>query len=550
MRDDWFEVDQNSTSFFYNVTANDTYRDLNNYVHDVIDRVTSVTQSEKGGTVAISPDGQGILYSPPAGFSGNDTFTYIADGKHKATVSVQVTRPVRDDHISTGVYQDTPGGVLNVLSNDFLGNGYTGPRLITAVGPTRKWRHRHDSQRRQGRAVHAGTGLHGQRHVHLHGRRRARCQCHVCMCVRWLNRIRIHFIPIRSCALHARCAGERLLQQRLRRTAASSRRSSCSPAAAQVVIQNGNNVDVRSRFGRLAQHSLHGRRQIRSHGFGVDSQFARSGSMCGRSEFAVHQLDVLANDFDFELYYYHCPAQNYPGPRIITGVTQSVHGGVVTIAADGRSVNYQPPADFYGHDSFTYTVDGFMTGTVSVEVIRRVRDDTFRVDAADGPQTLPVLANDLFGANYSGPGQITGVTATAAGGTATIGNNGHAIVYTPPAGFVGTDTFTYTVDGALKAEVTVVVDAPATDQHGTFDSVEDYTQFLLEDALERYQYLFGQTAWNFSEGPEATDLFRPRMPAPPIAIIRKPTCKSPAWMKATSWSSTTTTSTRSTARRW
>ena len=126
----------------------------------------------------------------------------------------------------------------------------------------------------------------------------------------------------------------------------------------------------------------------------------------------------------------------------------------MTIAADGRSVHYQPPADFYGHDSFTYTVDGFMTARSSVEVIRRVRDDQFRVDAADGPQALPVLVNDLFGANYSGPGQITAVTATSAGGTATIGDRRPCRSSTRRrAGFVGTDTFTYTVDGALKAEV-------------------------------------------------------------------------------------------------
>jgi hypothetical protein len=102
----------------------------------VIDRVTSVTQPESGGTVTISADGQGILYSPAPGFSGTDVFTYLADGVHEAQVRVSVTRPVRDDNISTGVYQDTPNAVLSVLANDFVGNGYTGPRLITAVGAT------------------------------------------------------------------------------------------------------------------------------------------------------------------------------------------------------------------------------------------------------------------------------------------------------------------------------------------------------------------------------------------------------------------------------
>ncbi|HEY3391638.1 MAG TPA: Ig-like domain-containing protein, partial [Lacipirellulaceae bacterium] len=136
VQDDGFSVDSNSTGFFFDVLQNDTYRDLANQIHDVIDQVTSVTQSEKGGTVSIAPGGQGILYTPAAGFIGSDSFTYTADGVHEARVTVSVTRPVRDDYINTGVYQDTPGAVLAVLGNDFLGNGYAGARLITAVGPT------------------------------------------------------------------------------------------------------------------------------------------------------------------------------------------------------------------------------------------------------------------------------------------------------------------------------------------------------------------------------------------------------------------------------
>ena len=83
VKDDWFNVDENSTGYFYNVTLNDTYRDEHYQVHDVIDIVTSVTQPESGGTVTISPDGKGILYTPPAGFTGDDQFTYIADGEHR-----------------------------------------------------------------------------------------------------------------------------------------------------------------------------------------------------------------------------------------------------------------------------------------------------------------------------------------------------------------------------------------------------------------------------------------------------------------------------------
>lgn len=61
-------------------------------------------------------------------------------------------------------------------------------------------------------------------------------------------------------------------------------------------------------------------------------------------------LDVLANDA-------------VPADAIITAVTPTLSGGIVTIAADGRSVDYTPPADFHGIDQFSYTVtltDGTM----------------------------------------------------------------------------------------------------------------------------------------------------------------------------------------------
>ena len=59
VQDDFFSVDENSTGYSFNVTANDTYRDDHYQLHDVIDSVTAVTQPESGGTVhpAMSPTG-------------------------------------------------------------------------------------------------------------------------------------------------------------------------------------------------------------------------------------------------------------------------------------------------------------------------------------------------------------------------------------------------------------------------------------------------------------------------------------------------------------
>ena len=136
VKDDSFEMDQNGVEQSFNVTLNDRYGGWSNDEFDVIDRVTSVTPSTHGGTVSISADGQSVIYTPAVGFTGSDTFTYTADGVHVARVTVNVTRPVRDDSFAAGIYQDTPNNLVDVLANDFLGNGYSGPKLITSVGPT------------------------------------------------------------------------------------------------------------------------------------------------------------------------------------------------------------------------------------------------------------------------------------------------------------------------------------------------------------------------------------------------------------------------------
>ena len=111
----------------------------------------------------------------------------------------------------------------------------------------------------------------------------------------------------------------------------------------------------------------------------------------------------------------------------------------MTISPNGKSVNYSPPEDFIGADYFTYTVDGIMQSGVTMNVIRRVRDDQYRVDV-NGSEKLPVLLNDLLGADYRGAGQITDVT-TDSGAAISINDDGKSVTYVAPEGLVGEDTF-------------------------------------------------------------------------------------------------------------
>ena len=499
VRDDYFEVDENSTNFFFNVTANDTYRDLDNRVHDVIDRVTAVTQPESNGTVAVSANELRIVYSPPAGFTGSDVFTYVADGVHKATVRVQVTRPVRDDYFFSGVFQDTPNNVVDVLANDFLGNGYTGPRLISEVGPTENGGVAAIGS--DGRAIlyTPAPGYKGQDNFSytVDGQLQANVTVYV-QALAQRDSVALCADPAQVAYPINVLANDYFNQGYL----------GPGDVTSVEVLSDSGDASVSGASTILFTPAQAGSHQLR---YTVDGQYEAdvwvwihdhldADHMVVDQNSAAQELDMLANDFDPDPYYVECQSQHYPGARAITSATPSEHGGVVTLAANGQSVHYTPPVDFFGADSFTYTVDDFMTETVNVEVIRRVRDDLFRVDAADGTQALPVLVNDLFGADYAGVGQITHITATSAGGIAVISDDGRSIVYTPPGDFTGTDSFTYTVDGVLKAEVNVVVDATREDHLPTFEDFDAYHQFLVDDALVRYQYLFGATAWDFYLG--------------------------------------------------
>ncbi len=143
-------------------------------------------------------------------------------------------------------------------------------------------------------------------------------------------------------------------------------------------------------------------------------------------------------------------------------------------------VRYTPPATttggvvFAGQDSFTYTVGvsgdtSTATVTITVEAPngspQPVADDETEVESGASVE-IDVLANDI---DDGGVENLTIVSVTEpANGTAVINqqSSGDTITYTPNTGFIGTDTFFYTVsDGDVNtidqaAQVTVTVGTP------------------------------------------------------------------------------------------
>jgi hypothetical protein len=184
-------------------------------------------------------------------------------------------------------------------------------------------------------------------------------------------------------------------------------------------------------------------------------------------------IDVLANDTDID-----------GGPMSVDSVTQPANG-TVAIAGGGTGLTYEPAANFCGPDSFTYTLNGGSTATVSITVTC-VDDAPTAVDdaatvAEDAPATaVDVLANDT---DPDGGLKMIGSASDPANGTVVITVGGSGLAYQPDPGYCndppGTspDTFAYTLNGGSTATVSITV--TCVDDGPT--AVDD-TATVLEDA--------------------------------------------------------------------
>lgn len=153
-------------------------------------------------------------------------------------------------------------------------------------------------------------------------------------------------------------------------------------------------------------------------------------------------------------------------PISVSGVTQPPNGTVVINGSGpNNTVTYTSKTSFVGTDTFNYTVSDGKGGTASARVTVTVsappnrppvaRDDT-ATTTKNKSVTIAVLAND---SDPDGdPLTITSVTVPAHGSVSTSATS---VTYTPNPGFLGTDSFQYSISdgrgGTASARVTVTV---------------------------------------------------------------------------------------------
>jgi alpha-tubulin suppressor-like RCC1 family protein len=158
-------------------------------------------------------------------------------------------------------------------------------------------------------------------------------------------------------------------------------------------------------------------------------------------------VDVLANDTDPD-----------GGPKAVASKTNGAHG-TVAITGGGSGLTYAPAANYCGLDSFTYTLNGGSTATVSVTVTcvddppSAVNDSvTLNEDAA--ATAVGVLTNDT---DSDGGPKTVATKTDGAHGTVAITGGGSGLTYAPAANYCGPDSFTYTLNGGSTATVSVTV---------------------------------------------------------------------------------------------
>ncbi len=162
------------------------------------------------------------------------------------------------------------------------------------------------------------------------------------------------------------------------------------------------------------------------------------------NENAPVAIDVLGNDI--------AGSSGAIDPTTVTIAQQPANGNLQVNPATGV-VTYTPASNFFGDDSFTYTVkdvNGNVSNvaTVSIIVNFAVTRPIAVADVSDTNEnvsvTIPVLANDIAGTYPIDPASVAVVVQPSNGSVQVNPQTGLA-TYVPNHNFYGTDSFSYTI---------------------------------------------------------------------------------------------------------
>ncbi|OQW99233.1 MAG: hypothetical protein BWK73_50810 [Thiothrix lacustris] len=173
--------------------------------------------------------------------------------------------------------------------------------------------------------------------------------------------------------------------------------------------------------------------------------------------------------------------------------SDAAHG---TVTISGTSVIYTPNAGFSGEDQFTYTVaDGTGNSTIGRVFVKintpggnlKATNDLYTVDMNSSANSFDVMSNDEFPTT----GATITIVSNASNGTASV--SGGKVLYTPKAGYSGTDKLTYrlTDSRGYTADAVIDITISNTSTPSNLAPKDDYLLIDLNDTVTRKLSVLG-----------------------------------------------------------
>ncbi|MEM7303532.1 MAG: Ig-like domain-containing protein, partial [Pseudomonadota bacterium] len=400
-----------------------------------------VFATAQGGTVTINADGS-FTYSPPAGYSGADSFTYvITDGALNDTATVTLNIGAVNDAPDANtdnvtVIEDTATLLTITAPSDVDDDDTTLTITVTGIPTAGQGALTYEDGVGATHAINVGTVL------------------------TYADLARVTFTPVADYA-----GTVDAFTYTVRDDEGANDAGSVGTVNISITPQNDAPVAV------------------------------NDGPVNTNEDTPVTITPVADNDTDVEGDTLTITEIN--GVAIAAGATANVANGTVTLNVDGRTVVFTPTSNFNGATSFTYTISdgngGTDTATVNVNVAA-VNDAP--VAQNDGPISVnedssvtftPVTDNDsdidgdaLTITEIDGNAILPGGNAAVTNGTVALNADGRTVTFTPTADYNGPASFNYTVSdgngGADTATVSLTVqpvnDAPTANADG-FTTPED-----------------------------------------------------------------------------
>lgn len=421
------------------------------------------------GTLVKNADGT-VTYTPKAGFSGTDSFTYVVtDGKGgeataKATVTVAAdpSKPAPVAAADTATTSKGQPVTIAVLANDTNGDGSSGTGTsgtgvvswdkalpagvtVTASGGTLF---------KGATSWGSGFGVEGR----TNGSQMATQELGYNPITKASEGIKVGFgktVTEASVEFSAfsGAEGERGTYQ-LYDAAGKAVGSPVTFTAAQVAANGGKLVIKSAGFASV---------EFRATSYATDPAGNETKTMAvNGTTYATDSSDYFVKSI---AYTYNSGTAT--GLKVVD-VTNGANG-TVKVNGDG-TVDYIPNAGYIGTDTFTYTIQDAAgqtaTGKVSVDVSDINRPVVLVADAATVAKGTTSVKVDVLG-NDDVPdgGAVVSIATQSANGVAKVNADG-TVTYTKNAGFSGSDSFIYKVTDANgstgTAKVTLTVEADAT----------------------------------------------------------------------------------------